>query len=148
MDFTNDPRRADIEPMHEMMVAWADFWRDRPRYGVSITWVAMCSIRAQHFNAKELFDPRNVRRGLTLGLPTRRPRAVNAIVANKIQDLIQDRSKWRFHERDRQILITYYLKVHPAEPIGLIAKKLECKPWQVDRLVKGALYYISTIWKD
>lgn len=148
MDFTNDPRRADIEPMHEMMVAWADFWRDRPRYGVSITWVAMCSIRAQHFNAKELFDPRNVRRGLTLGLPTRRPRAVNAIVANKIQDLIQDRSKWKFHERDRQILITYYLKVHPAEPIGLIAKKLECKPWQVDRLVKGALYYISTIWKD
>lgn len=148
MDFTNDPRRADIEPMHEMMVAWADFWRDRPRYGVSITWVAMCSIRAQHFNAKELFDPKNVRRGLTLGLPTRRPRAVNAIVANKIQDLIQDRSKWKFHERDRQILITYYLKVHPAEPIGLIAKKLECKPWQVDRLVKGALYYLSTIWRD
>ena len=148
MDFQNDPRRADIEPMHEIMKVWADFWRDKPRYGVSITWIAMCSIRAQHFNAKELFDPKNVRRGLTLGLPTRKPRALNAIVANKVQDLIQDREKWKFHERDRQILITYYLKVHPAEPIGLIARKLECKPWQVDRLVKGALYYFSTIWKD
>lgn len=148
MDFTNDPRRADIEPMHEMMVAWADFWRDRPRYGVSITWVAMCSIRAQHFNAKELFDPKNVRRGLTLEKPIRVQRAVNAIVAEKVRKLIHDQTKWRFHERDRKILVTYYLKVRPAEPLGSIAKKLECRPWQVDRLVKGALYYLSTIWKD
>lgn len=148
MDFSNDPRRAEIEPMHGIMQAWADFWRDRPRYGVSITWIAMCSIRAQNFKAKELFDPNNVRRGLTLGLPTQRPRAVNAIVAEKVRKLIHDQTKWRFHERDRKILVTYYLKVHPAEPIGSIAKKLECKPWQVDRLVKGALYYLSTIWRD
>ena len=148
MDFTNDPRWADIEPMHEMMVAWADFWRDRPRYGVSITWVAMCSIRAQHFNAKELFDPKNVRRGLTLDKPIRVPRAENAIIAEKVRKLIHDQTKWRFHERDRKILVTYYLKVRPAEPLGSIAKKLECRPWQVDRLVKGALYYLSTIWKD
>lgn len=148
MDFTNDPRRADIEPMHEKMVAWADFWRDRQRYGVSITWVAMCSIRDQHFNAKELFDPKNVRRGLTLDKPIRVPRDVNAIVAEKVRKLIHDQTKWRFHERDRKILVTYYLKVRPAEPLGSIAKKLECRPWQVDRLVKGALYYLSTIWKD
>ena len=148
MDFTNDPRRADIEPMHEMMVAWADFWRDRPRYGVSITWVAMCSIRAQHFNAKELFDPKNVRRGLTLDKPIRVPRAVNEIIAEKVRKLIHDQTKWRFHERDRKILVTYYLKVRPNDRIGVIAKKLECKPWQVDRLVKDALYYLSTIWKD
>lgn len=148
MDFSNDPRRAEIEPMHGIMQAWADFWRDRPRYGVSITWLAMCSIRAQNFKAKERFDPNNVRRGLTLGLPTPRPRAVNAIVAEKVRKIIHDQTKWRFHERDRKILVTYYLKVHPAEPIGSIAKKLECKPWQVDRLVKGALYYLSTIWRD
>lgn len=148
MDFSNDPRRAEIEPMHGIMQAWADFWRDRPRYGVSITWIAMCSIRAQNFKAKELFVPNNVRRGLTLGLPTPRPRAVNAIVAEKVRKLIHDQTKWRFHERDRKILVTYYLKVHPAEPIGSIAKKLECKPWQIDRLVKGALYYLSTIWRD
>lgn len=148
MDFTNDPRRSEIEPMHEIMLAWADFWRDKPRYGVSITWVAMCSIRAQHFDAKELFDPKNVRRGLTLGLPTHKPRVVNAIIAEKVRKLLHDQTKWQFHERDRKILVTYYLKVHPAEPIGLIARKLECKPWQVERLVKGALYYISTLWRD
>ena len=148
MDFTNDPRRAEIEPMHEMMMAWADFWRDRPRYGVSITWIAMCSIRAQHFSAKELFDPKNVRRGLTLDKPIRVPRAANEIIAEKVRKLIHDQTKWRFHERDRKILVTYYLKVRPAEPLGSIAKKLECRPWQVDRLVKGALYYLSTIWKD
>lgn len=148
MDFSNDPRRAEIEPMHGIMQAWADFWRDKPRYGVSITWVAMCSIRAQHFDWKQFFDPRNPRRGLTLDKPTRVPRAVNAIVAEKVRKLIHDQTKWRFHERDRKILVTYYLKVHPAEPIGSIAKKLECKPWQVDRLVKGALYYLSTIWRD
>lgn len=148
MDFSNDPRRAEIEPMHGIMQAWADFWRDRPRYGVSITWVAMCSIRAQHFNAKELFDPRNARRGLTLDKPIRVPRAVNAIIAEKVRKLIHDQTKWRFHERDRKILVTYYLKVRPNDRIGVIAKKLECKPWQVDRLVKNALYYLSTIWKD
>lgn len=148
MEFYDDPRRSEIEPMHEIMLAWADFWRDKPRYGVSITWVAMCSIRAQHFDAKELFDPKNVRRGLTLGLPTRKPRVVNAIIAEKVRKLLHDQTKWKFHERDRKILVTYYLKVHPSDPIGKIAKKLECRPWQVDRLVKGALYYLSTIWKD
>lgn len=148
MDFSNDPRRSEIEPMHGIMQAWADFWRDRPRYGVSITWIAMCSIRAQHFKAKELFDPNNVRRGLTLDKPIRVKRVVNAIVAEKVRKLIHDQTKWRFHERDRKILVTYYLKVRPAEPLGSIAKKLECRPWQVDRLVKGALYYLSTIWKD
>lgn len=148
MDFSNDPRRSEIEPMHGIMQAWADFWRDRPRYGVSITWLAMCSIRAQHFNAKELFDPKNVRRGLTLDKPIRVPRAVNAIIAEKVRKLIHDQTKWRFHERDRKILVTYYLKVRPNDRIGVIAKKLECKPWQVDRLVKNALYYLSTIWRD
>lgn len=148
MDFTNDPLRSRIEPMHEKMKVWADYWRDKPRYGVSITWVAMCSIRAQHFDAKKLFDPKNPRRGLTLDQPTRVPRAVNAIVAEKVRKLLHDQTKWHFHERDRKTLVTYYLKVHPAEPIGSIARKLDCKPWQVETLVKYALYYLSTIWRD
>ena len=148
MDFVNDPRRAELEKMHLVMQAWADFWRDKPRYGVSITYIAMCSIRAQHFCLKEFFDPKNPRRGLTLGLPTRVPRAVNAIVAEKVRKLIHTPDLWRFHERERRILVTYYLKVRPAEPIGAIAKKLDCKPWQVERLVKDSLYYLSTIWRD
>ena len=148
MDFSNDPLRSQIEPMHEIMKVWADYWRDKPRYGVSITWVAMCSIRDQHFDWKEFFDPKNPRRGLTLDQPTRVPRAVNAIVAEKVRKLLHDQTKWHFHERDRKTLMTYYLKVHPAEPIGSIARKLDCKPWQVETLVKYALYYLSTIWRD
>lgn len=148
MDFSNDPLRSQIEPMHEIMKVWADYWRDKPRYGVSITWVAMCSIRDQHFDWEKFFDPKNPRRGLTLDQPTRVPRAVNAIVAEKVRKLLHDQTKWHFHERDRKTLMTYYLKVHPAEPIGSIARKLDCKPWQVETLVKYALYYLSTIWRD
>lgn len=148
MDFSNDPLRYRIEPMHENMKTWADFWRDKPRYGVSITWVAMCSIRDQHFDWKKYFDPRNPRRGLDLDKPIRVPRAEKAIVAEKVRKLLHDQTKWCFHERDRKTLIIYYLKVHPAEPIGSIARKLDCKPWQVETLVKYALYYLSTIWRD
>lgn len=142
MTFVNDPRRSQIEPMHELMLIWADFWRDRPRYEVSITWVAMCAVRDW---SKRVQD---IREGIVLGQPIRVTRTDTAIIAEKMRKLIHNDEAWSGHRRDRDVLVTYYLKVHPKFPLGLIAKKLDCKPWQVEKTVNDALYYLAQIWRD
>lgn len=142
MNFINDPRREQIEPMHELMVIWSDFWRDRPYYKTSSMWAVMCSVRN---TSKRVSD---IREGLVLGEPIRVTRTDSAIIAEKMRKLIHNDEAWSGHRRDRDILVTYYLKVHPHAPIGRIARMLDCKPWQVDKLVNDALYYLSTIWRD
>ena len=142
MKFIDDPRREQIEPMHEMMLIWADYWRDRPRYDVSITWVAMCAVRDW---SKRISD---IREGIVLGKPIRVTRTDTMMIAEKMRKLIHNQAAWSGHMRDRNVLVTFYLKVHPNEPIGRIAKKLDCKPWQVETVVNNALYYLSTIWRD
>ena len=142
MFFVDDPRRAQIEPMHEMMLIWADYWRDRPRYDVSITYVAMCAIRNWSKRVEE------IREGIVLGRPIRVTRTDTMMIAEKMRKLFHTMEAWSGHKRDRDVLVTYYLNIHPNEPIGCIAKKLDCKPWQVEKVVKNALYYLSTIWRD
>lgn len=142
MNFIDDPRREQIEPMHELMQIWADYWRDRPRYNVSITWVAMCAIRDW---SKRI---RDIREGLVLGQPIRFTRTDTMMIAEKMRTLIHDDRAWSGHRRERHVLVTYYLKVHPSEPLGRIAKKLDCRSWQVEKTVKDSLYYLSQIWRD
>lgn len=142
MKFIDDPRRDRIESMHELMLIWANFWRDRPRYDVSITWVAMCAIRDW---SKRISD---IREGIVLGQPIRVTRTDTLMIAEKMRKLIHNGEAWSGHHRERDVLVTYYLKVHPNEPIGRIARKLDCKPWQIDKIVNDALYYLSTIWRD
>lgn len=142
MNFIDDLRRHQIEPMHELMLIWADYWRDRPRYDVSIMWVAMCAVRDW---SKRIQD---IREGIVLGQPIRVTRTDTFVIAEKMRKLIHDDGAWSGHRRDRDILVTYYLKIHPKEPIGRIAKKLDCKPWQIEKVVNDALYYLSQIWRD
>ena len=142
MFFVNDPRRAQIEPMHELMQIWADYWRDRPRYNVSITYVAMCAIRDW---SKRISD---IREGIVLGKPIRVTHTDAAVIAEKMRKLIHNDDAWSGHKRDRDVLVIYYLKVHPTEPRGRIAKKLDCRPWQVEKIVSDALYYLSKMWRD
>ena len=140
MFFVDDPRRSQIEPMHEMMVIWANYWRDKPHLHVSPTYTAMCAIRDWSKRVEE------IRESIVLGKPIRVTRTDEAIIAEKMRKLIHKDEAWQFHRRERDILVTYYLKVHPQEPIGRIARKLDCKPWQVDKLLKDSLYYLSTIF--
>ena len=142
MNFADDPRRPHIEPMHELRLIWADYWRDRPRYDVSITYVAMCAIRDW---SKRVED---IREGVVLGRPIRVTRTDTMMIAEKMRKLIHKDSAWSGHRRERDVLVTYYLKVHPCEPLGSIARKLDCKPRKVEESVKNALYYLSTIWRD
>lgn len=138
----------EIERMDRIMKNWADYWRDRRRTNVSITWVACMSVRAQRFDWRAFYDPENPRRGLSLGQPTKVPRVVDAVEAEKARKLIHDPQKWQGHKDERRLLVVYYLKVRPSEPIGSIAKKLDCKPWQVEKKMNQALYYLSKIWRD
>ena len=145
MNFADDPRRSELESMHEKMEIWADFWKDRPVRNVSITWIVMNSIRMwSNKKPKEREHERESNPWSNL----RRPYAERTIIAERVRRIIHDQEAWKFHATERRILVTYYLKVKPAMPIGAIARKLDCKPWQVERLVKDALYYLSTIWKD
>ena len=142
MFFVDDPRRAQIEPMHEMMLIWADYWRDKPHFHVSSTYIAMCAVRDWSKRIEE------IREEIVLGKPIRMTRTDVAMIAETMRKLIHNDDAWRFHHRERDILVMYYLKVHPQEPIGRIARKLDCKPWQVEKLVNDSLYYLSTIFHN
>lgn len=148
MVFVDDPRRAQIEPMHEFMTIWASYWRDSHTVSsqVSPTWMIM--------DALERFSGRvgDIRENFGALPEERKPikitRSDNAIIAEKVRKLIHDQDAWRGRHRLRHALVTFYLKTRPKDPIGRIARKLECKPWQVNRLMCDALYYMSTVWKD
>ena len=140
MNFVDDPRRAELEAMDELMQIWANYWRDRSHQGVSSTWIAMQAVRDWSKRVEQ------IREGLVLGQPIRVTRTDTVMIAEKVRKLIHDEKLWSWHHRERDVLVTYYLKVHPNEPIGSIARKLDCRPWQVNSVVKDALHYISLIW--
>ena len=141
MRFYDDPRREQIEPMHEFCSMWADYWRDYRFPHVSITWIAMCSIRDWASTTKEIKD------AIVLGRPIKLIQPEKAIIAEKVRVLFLDNEKWEGHHRDREVLMTYYAKTKPRQPIGYIARQLDCKPWLVEKTVKDALFYMSKIWE-
>lgn len=140
MFFVDDPRRAQIEPMHEMMQIWADYWRDKPVARVSPTWTAMCAVRNWSKRIEE------IRECLVLGKPIRCTSTDTAMIAERMRKLLHNDQAWQGHRRERDVLVTYYLKVHPHAPIGRIARMLDCKPWQVNKLLNDSLYYLSVIF--
>ena len=142
MNFLDDPRRAEIEPMHEFLEMWGDYYRDRQRLNVSITYLAMMAIRNNSKRREQ------IREGIAIGEPIKLPKIDRSIIATKVEELITNSELWRFHERDRQVLVDYYLNIHPSCPIGKVAKILGCKPYRVEALVKDALYVFSKLWKD
>lgn len=89
-----------------------------------------------------------IREGIVLGKPVRITRTDEALIAEKMRKLLHKDEAWQGHRRERDILVTYYLKVHADEPIGRIARKMDCKPWEINTLVKHALYYLSTIFSE
>lgn len=141
MRFFDDPRREAIEPMHEFCTIWADFWRDRYFPNVSITWIAMCSIRDWASRENDIAE------GIVLGRPIRLINNDRAMIAEKVRVCFNNLEKWQGHHRDREVLMIYYARIKPDMKIGYIARKLNCKPWLVESIVKNALFYMSTIWE-
>ena len=135
MVFVDDPRRSQIEPMHEFMTIWANYWRDSHTVSsqVSPTWMIM--------DALERFSGRvgDIRENFGALPEERKPikitRSDNAIIAEKVRLLIHDQDAWRGRHRLRHALVTFYLKTFNHEPIGRIARKLDCKPWDVNKLM-------------
>ena len=142
MNFVDDPRRGELEAMDELMQIWANYWRDKPHLHVSPTYTAMCAVRDWSKRIEKMHED------LVLGKPIRVTRTDVVMIAERMRKLLHNDEAWQFHHRERDILVTYYLKVHPHMPIGRIARKLECKPWQVEKLVNDSLYYLATIFHN
>ncbi len=141
MDFSEDPRRAQIEPMHNFLEKWARWGRYRPIRHESMTYKIMCWVRDHLSRVAE------IREGIVLGQPIHCSDDDCEKIAWKVEHYMILMGN-EGYKREREILRIYYLKSHPALPIGKLAKMMECKPWQVEQMVKEALYRLSTIWSD
>ena len=141
MEFYDDPRRAQIEPMHEFMQTWARWGRYHSIRQESMTYKIMMWMRD---HSKRVED---IREGIVLGQPIHCQDDDYEKIAWKVERLLTNQDLWSGHIRERDILKTYY-KLPYASSLGFIARKLECKPWLVEKTVKDALYFMSTIWRD
>lgn len=141
MKFYDDPRRAQIEPMHEFMQTWARWGKIRPSRYTSSTYQVMCWVR-DHSKRVE-----KIREGIVLGQPIRFSDEDCEKIGWKVEHYMI--LMWNEgYKREIEILRIYYLESHPALPIGKLAKMMKCKPSQVEQMVKDALYRLSTIWSD
>lgn len=140
MNFFNDPNRETIEPMHEFLEVWARWGRFRPLKQESITYKAMCWLRDHSKRVEE------IREGIVTGQPIHYSDSDNNRIALKVEHYLC-RMMQDGYPRDAFILKTYYLSRDSAN-LGYIAKLLDCKPYQVEGIVKGALYRLSRFWSD
>lgn len=140
MNFVDEPRRSKIEPMHEFMVMWARWGRYHPVRQESMTLKIMMWIRDHSKRVEEIRE----------GLVTDRPIHVQEDDAEKIAWKVEHYLRMLGEEgkvRERNILKTYYLMPDNSK-VGYVARKLDCKPWQVEKVVKDALYVLSQFWRD
>ena len=140
MEFYDDPRRAQIEPMHEFMQTWARWGKIRPSRYTSSTYQVMCWVR-DHSKRVE-----NIRESIVTGQPIHYSDPDNNRIALKVEHYLCQMMQ-EGYPRDAFILKTYYLSRDSAN-LGYIAKLLDCKPYQVEGIVKGSLYRLSCFWND
>lgn len=140
MEFYDDPRRAQIEPMHEFMQTWARLGKIRPSRYTSSTYQVMCWVRD---HSKRVED---IRESIVTGQPIHYSDPDNNRIALKVEHYLCQMMQ-EGYPRDAFILKTYYLSRDSAN-LGYIAKLLDCKPYQVEGIVKGSLYRLSCFWND
>lgn len=127
--------------MHEFMQTWAQWGRYHPVRSESMTYKIMCWVRD---HSKRIED---IREGIVIGQPIHCQDADFDKIALKVEHYLCKAELWSGHIRERDVLKIYYQMSQEAKP-GFIARKLECKPWQIEEVVKVALFYLSGIWRD
>lgn len=143
MDFLNDPRRAQIEPMDDFLRTWARWGRFRPARYTSLTYRVMCWMRD---HSKEVQE---IREGIVTGERIRyyENDESNERIALKVEYYLKKMYEdGKVAEVER--LRFYYLKCSPEMPTHRIAKRLGCSRNRIEETVKADLYLLSRYWKD
>ena len=143
MDFLNDPRRAQIEPMDDFLRTWARWGKFRPIRYTSLTYRVMCWLRD---HSKEV---QQIREGIVTGERIRyyeRDEDCEKIALKVEYYLRKMFEDGKVAEVER--LRFYYLKCPPEMPIKRIAKRLGCSKKKIDETIKADLYLMSMYWKD
>lgn len=144
MNFSDDPRRVAIEPMHNFMEAWAKWGRFRPIRYESMTYKIMCWLE-DHNN-------KTVREEREKGSEGQTPHFEDKIedfelIAWKTEHYLVKLGQQGRRE-DLRILKTYYRDCTPGTPAYEIARRLGCKQYKIEDIVKDALFQLSLIWMD
>lgn len=141
MDFTDDPRREKIEPLHEYMMMWARWGRNHPKHYESNTLVIMRWLEDHAKEAKEIEE------GIVRGEPIVIHDESQEFIARRVEYLLTRPYVWWGHESERKILVRYYRDAKNGMPVGKIARRLlGCKPWEIEETVKKALLFFSYWW--
>lgn len=141
MEFYDDPRRAQIEPMHEFMQTWARWGRFRLIRHESMTYKIMCWIRDHSRRIEE------IREGIVLGQRIHCRDEDQERIALKVEHYLRVlRESGKTSEVER--LRFYYLQCHPAMPLGKIAQRIGCRSWQVEEQIKKDLIELARLWMD
>lgn len=144
MDFSEDPRRVAIEPMHVFMETWAYWGRFRPMRYESMTYKIMCWLE-DHNNKAVKEEREKAERGESSRI-RERPEECE-LIAWKVEHYLVRLGKEGRRE-SQQILRTYYLECGGGCSCHEIARKLHCKTYKIDDVVKDALFQLSLIWRD
>lgn len=143
MNFWNDPRRAQIEPMHDFLTTWGRWERFKPTRNVSPTYRVMCWIRDHSHEIQK------IREGIVTGetVHYRDSDETCEKVSLKVNFYLSKMRQAGYVTEVEQLRF-YYLKCSPEMTISRIAKRLGCTVRKVDDTIKDALYLFSKFWKD
>ena len=136
-----DARQNAIEEMREKMTRWA-VWgmlhhrRYKGNTQIIIEWIEQHSKHLATEEVQTKYDQ------MVQKIWTKE----NEAEAWKVEFLLCDRNRWGYHQNDRRVLLVYF-RLPPSIPIGKIARRLDCKPWEVKETVDNALFFMSKIWR-
>lgn len=146
MVFIDDPRREQIEPMHEFLEVWARSSRLSTRRYVSPTLVVMERLE----DASTRKAVRDMREEIAAGLhpiALKQDHRFCEAIADKVEVYLR-KMMLAGYARDVFILKTYYIDTLNHANFFEISRKLGCRRWQIEIMVKDSLYRLSTFWCD
>ena len=143
MDFTDDPRRQAIEPMHEFMKAWAYWGKYRPLRYESMTYKIMCWLE-DHNNHEVKEEREKAGRGESVRI-TERPEECE-LIAWKVEHYLKSLYEQGYRESVRH-LKAYYL-ANSQSSLARIGKKIGVSGRKVEETIKDDLYRLSEVWRD
>lgn len=160
MEFIGDPQESKLRTMQEFIRFWAWSQKERKRTGVNPLYSLMMSVRNAEEELKrieqkvaEKDNPNAARRGLTLGKPIPMTRIEKQLITQKVDKILSDPELWRGHYRDKEVLVKFYLD-RSASPFGCnesvkaFSKSFRVPRWQVKNMVRSALAYFSTLYRE
>ena len=146
MVFVDDPRRAQIEPMHEFLEVWARSSRLSKRRYVSPT-LAVMERMEDASTRKEVQD---MREEIATGhhpIALKQDIEFCETIADKVEFYLR-KMMFEGYARDVFILKTYYIDTMNHSSFFEISRKLGCRRWQIEIMVKDSLHRLSTFWRD